>query len=59
MSRKSAQESGTYYYGSALQWGRDKNVSEMDSDIITREALYDSFNGAETKMSRKSIYLTD
>ena len=35
-----------------LQWGRDKNVSEIDRSTTVSVAP-GSFNGAETKMSRK------
>ena len=37
-----------------LQWGRDKNVSEIICAACNRITPRDRFNGAETKMSRKS-----
>ena len=37
-----------------LQWGRDKNVSEIFSRADSLLCI-PSFNGAETKMSRKSV----
>ena len=38
----------------SLQWGRDKNVSEMSNNGLVHFYGKYGFNGAETKMSRKS-----
>ncbi len=40
-----------------LQWGRDKNVSEIEYPGELQGRMI-SFNGAETKMSRKFLATT-
>ena len=43
------------YYLLRLQWGRDKNVSEIYGIDSNKAITLLCFNGAETKMSRKFI----
>ena len=54
MSRKSSADLSAVKPKLVLQWGRDKNVSEIEWWTKLQGAGYNRFNGAETKMSRKS-----
>ena len=53
MSRKCLLAMVGAFAISALQWGRDKNVSEIKYIINMEKVGETGFNGAETKMSRK------
>ncbi len=55
MSRKSLQKYTIETIAARLQWGRDKNVSEMALPVCIFVGMLKRFNGAETKMSRKSL----